>query len=244
MRSLPTTTTCIDHHSALCSFVRRRLRDVIVDDVIVADVILSRRQHVVVVVVVDGSPSDGGRREPGAVPGRQRRHGAVQFRLRPRPILRHRVRRCGIETTKLWPPARRRGHQLSDRWTRPRRSFARPKLRLRPRQNRRRQDRETEVMIFRPVWSGEFKISGPCPVQSGYRPRADVAGQFIALSVQIWVSSEWTRAAGGCHWSLEAPAGRTIVVAWKVALGGWTTTAADAAATRHGDATLYLAACY
>jgi len=29
-----------------------------------------------------------------------------------------------------------------------------------------------------------------------------------------------------CYWSLEAPAGRTIVVAWKISLGGWTSSAA------------------
>jgi len=37
-------------------------------------------------------------------------------------------------------------------------------------------------------------------------------------------TSDWT--VSSCHWSVEAPAGRTIVVAWKIALGGWTTSTA------------------
>jgi len=35
-------------------------------------------------------------------------------------------------------------------------------------------------------------------------------------------SSDWTLSS--CYWSVEAPAGRTIVVAWKISLGGWTMT--------------------
>ena len=35
---------------------------------------------------------------------------------------------------------------------------------------------------------------------------------------------DWTLSS--CYWSLEAPAGQKIVVAWKVSLGGWTATTA------------------
>ena len=38
-------------------------------------------------------------------------------------------------------------------------------------------------------------------------------------------TSRSDRKLSNCHWSLEAPPGRTIVVAWKISLGGWTTTA-------------------
>ena len=37
-------------------------------------------------------------------------------------------------------------------------------------------------------------------------------------------TSRSDRKLSNCHWSLEAPSGRSIIVAWKISLGGWTAT--------------------